>query len=77
MAGPDATANIAAGTHTSDDANGLRAPTASVSAIDAATSFARRSAERPLGAVATAAHCRPPRQHKGRGTPWHALTLGR
>jgi hypothetical protein len=77
MAGPDATANIAAGTRTSDDANGLHAPTASATAIDAATSFARRSAERPFGAVATAARCRPPRQHKGRRTPWHALTLGR
>ena len=77
MAGPDATADIAAGTRTSDDANGLCAPTASASAIDAATSFARRSAERPFGAVATAARCRPPRHHKGRRTPWHALTLGR
>jgi hypothetical protein len=77
MACPAATADIAAGTRTSDDANGLRAPAASASAINAATSFAHRSAERPFGAVATSAHCGPPRQHKGRRTPWHALTSGR
>lgn len=77
MAGPDATAHIAASTRTADDANGLCAPKASASAIGAATSFARRSAEHPFSTAATAAQCRPPRHHNGRRTPWHALTLGR
>ena len=39
MAGPDATADIAASTRTTDDANGLCAPTASASAIGAAPSI--------------------------------------
>jgi len=42
VAGPDATAHIAAGARTTDDANGLCAPKASASAIGASTSFARR-----------------------------------
>ena len=77
MAGPDATAHIAASTRTADDANGLCAPKASASAIGASTSFARRSAERPSSAAATATHCRPARHHNGCRTSWHALPLGR
>ena len=77
MAGPDANANIAASTRTTDDANGLCAAKASVPAISASTSFARRSAERPFSAAATAAHCHQPRHHNGCRTSWHALPLGR
>jgi hypothetical protein len=77
MAGPDANANIATSTRTTDDANGLCAAKASASAIGASPSFPRRSAERASSAAATAADCRPARHYNGCRTSWHALPLGR